>query len=312
MSAPCTLDATGGDSSRRGMAVEDDLTRPEVSGGVLPTTRKVLIAFAVLTLLATNQLLVVASFTDRYFAWTISVRPSSAFLGAAYAAGFVLAVLALRCKRWSEVRVPVVTVTVFTLLTLMPTVIHLHILHLRDGDWGARLAAWVWLAIYLLVPIACLAVVTMQSRQPAEVSPVARPIPRWLAAVLASQGVALFGVGAVMFLGGARVHHLPAEAMSFWPWRVMPLGAQVTGAWLLALAVGAALVIRERDLDRLMVPAATYAAFGVFQLLVVLRYWTQFRPDYAWGWAYVGMLVSIALVGLYGCWAATRGRPTSR
>ena len=70
--------------------------RPLTTDGVLVATRRVLVAFAVLTLLATNQLLVVARFTDRFFAWTISVRPSSAFLGAAYAAGFVLAVLALR------------------------------------------------------------------------------------------------------------------------------------------------------------------------------------------------------------------------
>jgi hypothetical protein len=116
----------------------------------------------------------------------------------------------------------------------------------------------------------------------------------------------------MLFLGGARVHHLPEGALGFWPWRLMPLGAQVIGAWLLALAVAAALVIWQRDLDRLLVPAATYAAFGFFQLLVALRYWTQIRPDYAGGWAYLGVLVSIAAVGLYGCWAATRRGATSR
>src|ERR671917_1489943 len=147
MSAPCTLDAAGNDSSRRGVIVEDNLIRPAVSDGVLPATRKVLVAFAVLTLLAANQLLVVASFTDRYFAWTISARPTSAFLGAAYAAGFVLSVLALRQDRWRDVRVPLVTVTVFTVLTLIPTMIHLHVVHLWDGGWASRVAAWVWLAI---------------------------------------------------------------------------------------------------------------------------------------------------------------------
>jgi hypothetical protein len=275
---------------------------------VLPATRKVLVAFTVLTLLAANQLLVVASITDRYFAWTISLRATSAFIGAAYAAGFLLAAFALRRNHWRDVRVALVTVTVFTLLTLLPTLIHLHVFHLWEGGWGARLAAWVWLAIYVVVPIACLTVVVQQQRQPGEITVVAHPMPRWLSSVLAVQGVTLFVVGAVMFLGAARVHHLPDGAMSFWPWRLMPLGAQVIGAWLLALAVATALVIRERDLDRLLVPAVTYTAFGVFQLLVALRYWTQVRPDYQWGWAYVGLLLSIALTGGYGCWAATRGR----
>jgi hypothetical protein len=312
MSAPCTLDATTPEPVRRSLTVEDQPTRPAVADRVLPATRKVLIAFAVLTLLATNQLLVVGSFTDRYFAWTISLRATAAFLGAAYAAGFVLSVLALRQDRWRDVRVPLVTVTVFTMLTLVPTIVHLHVVHLWDGGWGTRVAAWVWLTIYILVPVACTAVVLLQWRRPAVPTTVARPMPRWLIGVLVVQGLILLGVGGAMFLGAARVHHLPTGAMSFWPWPLMPLGAQVIGAWLLALAVAVALVIWQRDLDRLLVPAVTYAAFGLFQLLVALRYWSQIRPDYAWGWAYLGVLASIAAVGLYGCWAATRRSPTSR
>ena len=190
--------------------------------------------------------------------------------------------------------------------------IHLHIMHLWNGGWGARMAAWVWLAIYVLIPIACIAVVVLQWRQPTEVASVARPMPRWLIGILAVQGLVLLGAGGAMFVGAARVHHLAADAMSFWPWPLMPLGAQVMAAWLLALAVATALAIWQRDLDRLLVPAATYAAFGLFQLLVALRYWNQVRPDYAWGWLYIAVLASIALSGLYGCWAATRRGTTSR
>ena len=312
MSAPCTLDATTPEPVHRSLGIEDQPTRPAVADRVLPATRKVLVAFAVLTLLATNQLLVVGSFTDRYFAWTISLRATSAFLGAAYAAGFLLSVLALRQDRWRDIRVPLVTVTVFTVLTLVPTVVHLHVVHLWNGGLGAQVAAWVWLAIYVLVPIACLTVVVLQWRQPAPVATISRPMPPRLIAVLVVQGLTLLGVGGAMFLGAARVHHLPTEAMGFWPWPLMPLGAQVIGAWLLALAVAVALVIWQRDLDRLLVPAVTYAAFGLFQLLVALRYWNQVRPDYAWGWLYLGVLASIAVVGLYGCWAATRRGATNR
>jgi hypothetical protein len=290
--------------STLGLATKDAGT--QTTGGVLVATRRVLIAFAVLTALAANQLLVVASFTDRLFAWTISVRPTSAFLGAAYAAGFVLAIVALRRHSWREVRVALVTVTVFTVLTLIPTLIHLHIFHLTNGGLGAQLAAWIWLAIYLGVPIACLTVVVKQEREPLCVERVDRPMPRWLRSVLAAQGTLLFVVGAVMFLGGAKVHHLAEGAMSFWPWRLTPLSAQMLGAWLVALAVAAALTIWERDLSRLRVPAATYTAFGLFQILVALRYADQFRPDYPWTWAYLGVLVSITLTGAYGCWAARR------
>ena len=168
-----------------------------------------------------------------------------------------------------------VTVTVFTVLTLVPTLVHLHVFHLWEGGWGARLAAWVWLAIYVARPDRLPHRGGPAGSAAGRVTPPsAGRCPAGCSAVLAVQGLTLFGVGAVMFLGAARVHHLPEGAMSFWPWRLMPLGAQVIGAWLLALAVATALVIWERDLDRLLVPAVTYTAFGVFQLLVALRYWT--------------------------------------
>ena len=132
-------------------------------------------------------------------------------------------------------------------------------------------------------------------------------MPRWLTSLLVVQGGTLSVVGGVLFLGGAKVHHFPDGAMSFWPWRLTPLSAQVIGAWLLALSVAAGLAILERNLNRLLVPAATYAAFGVFQLLVALRYWTQFTT---------GLPVGLGLhrrcssrsprPAIYGCWAATR------
>jgi hypothetical protein len=306
MSALYTIDIATTNSRASRADIESRRVRPTKTGRVLVSTRPVFQAFAVLTLLATHQLLVVGAYTDGYFAWTIKVRPTSAFLGAAYAAGFLLSVFALRRDRWREVRVALVTVTVFTVLTLVPTLIHLHTFHLWDGGFFARLAAWVWLAIYVAIPIVCLAVVARQLRQPGGSDTVRRPMPRWLSSVLLVQGGTLFLAGGTLFLGGATVHHFPEGAMSFWPWRLTPLSAQVVGAWLLALAIAAVLAIWERDLNRLLVPAVTYAAFGAFQLLVALRYWTDVRPDYQWGWAYIGLLISIAVTGAYGYWAASR------
>src|SRR5215207_7465019 len=95
-----------------------------IAGGVQAGTRVVLVVFAVFTLLAANVLVVFTARTDRYFAWTIHDEPTAAFLGAAYAAGFVLSVLALRQDRWSHLRVALVTVTAFTVLTSTATIAH--------------------------------------------------------------------------------------------------------------------------------------------------------------------------------------------
>src|SRR5688572_23494825 len=91
------------------------------AGEVRAATRWLLIAFATLTMLALIQLLLLADVADRYWAWTIRTEQTAAFLGAAYAAGFVLSVLSLRMTRWRQIRIPVGTVTVFTMLTLVAT-----------------------------------------------------------------------------------------------------------------------------------------------------------------------------------------------
>jgi hypothetical protein len=269
-------------------------------------TRVVLVAFTAFTLLATSTLLGSAAATDRYFAWTIRAEPNSAFLGAAYAAGFVLSVLALRRDRWGQIRVGVVTVTVFAVLTLAATSIHMHRLHLMTGGPMARFAAWVWLTVYILISVACLIVVGRQERRWRASEVVRRPMPGWLTVVLAAQGVILCTAGAVLFFGDATVHHMAASSTGFWPWPLTPLTAQAIGAWLLSMGFAAGAAIWQRDLSRLLLPALTYAAFGAFELLVALRYRNEMSADDPWLWAYVTLLVTIVATGGYGWWVARR------
>jgi hypothetical protein len=281
--------------------------RPVPTDRILPGTRMLLMAFAVFTLLGAVVLSVFAGSTDQYFAWTIAAEPAAAFLGAAYAAGFVLSVLCLRRQRWSDVRIAVITVSAFTAVTLVATLLHLHKFHLMAGASVAGFAAWLWLAVYVVVPVLCAVVVVRQERRrvPARVR---RPMPHWLIRLLAGQGVTLFIAGAVLFAGGATRHHHPMEWTGFWPLPVAPLAAQAAGAWLMCFGLAAALAIRERDLRRLAVPALSYAAFGVFQLVVVFRSQREVSATDPWLWAYLVLLVSIVVAGGYGWLASRAGR----
>ena len=285
-----------------------DHVEPEqaAAGGVLVGTKWLLTAFAVLTLLAVVQLLVLADVADRYWAWTIHTEQSAAFVGAGYGAGFVLSVLSLRMTRWCDIRIPIVTVTAFTLLTTVSTFVHMHRLHLEDGGSIARMAAWTWLAVYLVVPVACVVVIARQelARGPAE--PVVRPMPRWLVRALAVEGAVLLAAGALLFAGGISVHHHDAtELTSFWPWSLTPMSAMVIGAWLIAFALAAWMAIRQRDLAQLFVPGVTYTAFGVFELIAVVWHWPQVSSKDPWTWVYVSVLVAITVTGAYG-WRAAR------
>ncbi|MGY1590762.1 hypothetical protein ACI79D_02175 [Geodermatophilus sp. SYSU D00708] len=274
-------------------------------------TRWLLRAFTGLTLLAVVTLLVWPERAREAFAWSIAMEVTAAWLGAAYASGTVLSVLALRRRRWDEIRVAVVTVGVFTALTLVATLVHTHRMHLVHGEEAGRFAAWVWFGVYLVVPVACAAVVVLQEVGRGPARHVGRPLPRWLARLLAAQGAVLAAAGAVLFLGGLTVHHHSEPVTRFWPWDVMPLSSQVIGAWLVALGVGAVLVIRERDLSRLLVPAVTYTLFGALQLVVLARYRADLDPADPWLWGYVVVCAVVTATGGYGTWAARRGPRTA-
>ena len=269
-------------------------------------TRLLLITFAAFTLLAVTALLVLGSRTAEFFAWPISSRPNASFLGAAYAAGFVLSVLALRRRRWSEVRVAVVTVTAFTVLTLIPTLHHLHRLQLMSGVASARAAAWIWLAVYVLIPVACLVVVVRQERCRPRPEAVLAPMPRGLVAVLLVQGAALAAAGSVLWRGGVGMHMAMDVMRAPWPWPVTPLTSMAMGAWLLAFAFAIAVAVRERELSRMRVPAAAYAAFGVFELLVLVTFRATAGTDTPWLWIDAAFLASLIPTGAYGWWRAGR------
>jgi hypothetical protein len=286
----------------------DRVERPQ-AGDVRAGTRRLLLAFSVLTVLAVLQLLLLADVADRYWAWTIRTELTAAFLGAAYGGGFVLSVVALRQREWSRIRLPVLTVTAFTWLTAVATLIHLHRLHLVDGGPFARVVAWVWLAVYVVVPVACVLVVVGQERRRVRGVPVLRPMSDGLTAALAIEGAMFFAAGVLLFAGGMTVHHdEPRSAAAFWPWALTPLSAQIIGAWLIALGVAAGLAIVQGDVGRQLVAATTYTAFGVFEFVAVAWYWPQVNRHDAWLWAYLSFLVAVVVTGALGIRAAQQAR----
>jgi hypothetical protein len=291
------------------MSIPDRMSEPGVALGVAPPgavhqgTRGLLVAFALLTGLAVHQLVVLADSTERWWPWTITIGATGGFLAAAYAAGLLLSLAALRQTSWRRVRVAVATVAVFTGLTLLATLVHAHKLHIADPDLLARGTSWTWFVIYLVVPVVCIRVLSAQAGPARPLRTACTPLPRWLRTVLVGQGLALGGLGVITFASGLTVHHgTPSE---FWPWPLTPLSAMVIGAWLIALAVGTALVLRDGDLGELEVPALTSAAFGVLQLVSLVLHRADLTETGAPLWIFVAVLVAMTASGGYG-WRAAR------
>ena len=275
-------------------------TEPSVDGRpTLPVTRAVLVVFACLTALAVASLYVMAGETDRLFAWTIAPPLTAAFLGAGYAAGWVLVVLSLRERSWARNRVPVVTVLVFTTITAWATFTHLDKFHFDDAGGLATFAAWLWTAIYVVVPLTLAVVVGVQERLPGSDPPRRRPVPALLRGLLAVQSVAMLAVGLPLLVA-------PGTADELWPWTLTPLTAQVVAAWLLSLGLATGLAALRGDLDHLRTATVPYGVFGLAVLGAVLRY----RDTVAWerpaAWLLTALMVSVALTGLAGAVVSRR------
>ncbi len=265
-----------------------------------PGMRRLLFTASVLVLLAGIQLFVFTGRTDHFFAFTIANPLAAAFLGAAYWAAVAIEALAGRQPLWANARIAVPAVLVFTVLTLAVTLRHLGQLHL-----GARFAAGTqivtvaWIAIYVLVPVLMLILLVVQARIPGADPPRSAGLPAWLYAVLAAQAIVLLGLGIALFAA-------PVQTAPLWPWKLTPMMAQATGAWLISLGVAAGHALAERDARRLRPAAVGNILLAVLLSIALARYPHEYEWRSASGIIYLIFLATMLLTGAVGL---ARGLP---
>jgi hypothetical protein len=268
--------------------------RPLISG-----MRAMFIVSCVTVSVAGFQLFVLSEYTDRFFAWTIDVPLTAAFLGASYWGSFALVFVASRQQAWAQARVAVPGVWLFTVLTLLATLIHIDLFRM-DSVFG-----WAWLVVYLVVPLGY-GVFWVRQLRIAGGEPLRQtPLPTWLRFVLGIQA-------AVMLIWGAALFLVPQTMAALWPWALTPLTGQAVGAWLIGIGVTAAQMCWENDLGRVYAGMAGLGVLGALQLLALARYgggtvdWSG-----AGGWIYLLFVLSVFGVGSYG-WLEARRRRIGR
>jgi hypothetical protein len=261
---------------------------------LVPGMRWLLFTASVLVLLAGFQLFVFTERTGTFFALTIANPLAGAFLGAGYWASVSIEALAGRQRVWANARIAVPTVFVFTVLTLVATLLHLGQLHLGAHFPAAtRTVTVAWIAIYVLVPVLLIVVFAVQARTSGVDPPRLEPLPAWMLAVLVAQAVVLLGAGLALFAA-------PGPGAAMWPWKLTPLLAQATGAWLISLGVAAVHAVRERDARRLRPAAVGYVLLTVLQAIALLRFPDRFAWHSVSGVIYLVFLGTMLLIGIGG------------
>jgi hypothetical protein len=253
--------------------------------------RVLLVVAGALVFLAGVQLFVFPLRTDRYFSWTIAPPMTAVFLGASYWSALAFEWSAAAQRRWSDARIAVPTVFVFTTLTLVATLLHLGKFHFGNAfEAGTRAVTWAWLAIYVIVPILMVVLWVVQARQPGTDGPRVRPLSTAVGVTVSVQAVLLLGIGLALFIS-------PLRAASWWPWTLTPLTGRAVGAWCIGLGVAAAHARWENDVRRVRPAAFAFVAFGVLQAISLLRH----GDDLAWGrapaWIYLAFVISAAVIG---------------
>jgi hypothetical protein len=238
-------------------------------------------------------LYVLSEDTDRFFAWTIKVPLTAAFLGAAYLASGLAELAAARSRTWAYARLSCPPVLIFATITLWVTVVHHSLFHFGPASpLTARSAAWVWLAVYAAFPIAMTVMLVVQHRAAGADPPRLHRLSRWVKGVLAAQA-------AVMTLAGIALLFWPTATGKVWPWPLTVLTAQAIGAWGVGLGLGVAQAIWEDDWPRLRAATPIYSAFGALGLIAMMRYAKAVDWHGAAAWILVTLLASLLVGGLY-------------
>ncbi len=264
-----------------------------------PGIRLLLYIASFLVLSVGLSLYLLSEKTDIYFSWTINPPLTAAFLGAGYLASFLLEFLSARENVWARARPAIPGVWAFTFLTLIITLIHWDRFHFDSPRFITKAGTWVWLGVYISVPIAMVILWALQTRQPGGDPLRKDPLSAGIRATLIIQG-------AIMFLFGGAMLLLPETTIPLWPWQLSVLTSQAIGAWGVGIGILALQGSWENDWGRLFPFMVSYALYGALQLVNLLRYpaaldWSGFSAG-----AYSIFIVTVLLIGVYGAWTGWR------
>lgn len=269
-----------------------------------PVLRGLSIVFWVATglvIIASWQLFVLSSQTDRFFAWKITQPLTAAVSGAFYLSAVVLLFSAARAREWSEVRHVAWGVLTVSTLKLAATLLHFRLFHFEHGDLTARVAAWGWLVVYAVVPIALLVLIVAELRTPGTDPPATAPMPQALGLLAGLFACVLVATAAALFFAAAAT-------AKHWPWGLTPLTARDLGAWFGGIGVVGILAVLDGDLVRTRPVWIGSVALAVLQGIALARYPDPVDWGSASAWLYVALFAAVGLAGAWGWRLSVAGR----
>lgn len=223
---------------------------------VEPTTRAVALVVAVAVFLGFGVLYVYTERIPELWAWPVKPPTTALLMGSGYLAGCYFFVRVLFARRWHEVSLGFVPVTVFASAMLVATLLH------WDRFQHAHITFRLWLVLYAAAPLLVPVVWWLNQRRDPGRDAGAPLLPRALRiAMIAASGAQLLFV-LWMFVR-------PETVIPWWPWKITPLTARVVASFYSLLAVIAVTVAIDGRLSSARIPLHS-ALVGLVLMLVAL------------------------------------------
>jgi hypothetical protein len=222
-----------------------------------PLAKWVFLPLIPLTAVFGPLLVIAPGHTATYWAWTIQPSMSAVWVGAGYTFGACAISTMLVLNRWRTAILAIVATIPFAYAMIIATFLHL------DRFATGSIRFWVWLVIYLVLPIG-LPIIWFRNRgNDPGVQPGEELLPQWLSRTIGVIGVVVVAFAMALFV-------LPSTVGRVWPWMLTPLMAQVVAGWLLFFGTGAAMFNCERRLQavRAFLPsvAVWFSVLGIAAL----------------------------------------------
>lgn len=209
------------------------------------------------------------------------------FLGSMYLSGMVFMIGCMLVRRWSEVRVVVPMVAIWTGMLFVVSLLHL------DQFDPSRLQVWIWFGAYFAYPLIAVWLAWRHRADTSHPEPSA-PLPAWVRRYLTAQG-------ALVTLLALALLVAPTAMMALWPWKATPLLLQIYASPFLSYGLGSLLLARQQVWAEIRVGVVATFVFSALVLIASLMHRQIFSlaetPDRLW---FVGFGLATGVLAFLG------------
>ena len=216
------------------------------------------------------------------------------FLGSMYLSGATFMVLSLFARRWSEVRVVLPMIAIWTGMLFVISLFYL-------GEFNfTKPQPWIWFGAYLAYPLIALWL-AWQFRE-VDTNSTGAALPGWAGIYLLAQGIVATLLGLVLLFA-------PNFMAAVWPWKITQLLAQLYSAPFLSYGIGSLVLARCQTWNEVRIPVTATLVFTVGVLIASVIHRGLFSAadlsDRLW---FIGFTLASLMLGLLSARAFASAR----